>query len=168
MAPSRPASSSCLGVKNGFVTVTPFHVKTSCKSCKEETASCFRGRERESPSPIYRADDRSPDPLRRTGMRPEKCFRLRWKSVTWLNGHNYALLVTDGTTAAARRVIPMTPRVRLVLEARSDAAGNKEGLLQRCSKRTASFASDPAFSCQVQIDIATAAVVASRLVWQFR
>jgi hypothetical protein len=29
---SRPESSSCLGVENGFVTVTPFHVKPSCKS----------------------------------------------------------------------------------------------------------------------------------------
>lgn len=29
---SRPASNSCLGLGNGFVTVTPFHVKPSCKS----------------------------------------------------------------------------------------------------------------------------------------
>lgn len=57
-----------------------------------------------------------------TGMRPEECFRLRWESVTWLNGRNGALLVTHGKTAAARRVIPMTPRVRLVLETRWDVA----------------------------------------------
>jgi integrase len=61
-----------------------------------------------------------------TGMRPEECFRLRWEAITWLNGRNGALLVTHGKTAAARRVIPMTPRVRLVLEARWDAAGKPE------------------------------------------
>ena len=61
-----------------------------------------------------------------TGMRPEECFRLRWEHVTWLNGRNGALLVTQGKTAAARRVIPMTPRVRAVLESRWDGAGKPE------------------------------------------
>lgn len=58
-----------------------------------------------------------------TGMRPEECFRLRWDDVTWVNGRNGVLLVTHGKTAAARRVIPMTPRVRAVLETRWKAAG---------------------------------------------
>lgn len=61
-----------------------------------------------------------------TGMRPEECFRLRWEYVTWLNGRNGAMLVTHGKTAAARRVIPMTPRVRSVLESRWEAAGKPE------------------------------------------
>ncbi len=61
-----------------------------------------------------------------TGMRPEECFRLRWEDVTWLNGRNGALLVTRGKTAAARRVIPMTPRVRAVLESRWNVAGRPE------------------------------------------
>jgi integrase len=61
-----------------------------------------------------------------TGMRPEECFRLRWESVTWLNGRNGALLVSHGKTAAARRVIPMTPRVRTVLESRWYNAGRPE------------------------------------------
>ncbi len=61
-----------------------------------------------------------------TGMRPEECFRLRWEHVTWLNGRNGALLVTRGKTASARRVLPMTPRVRGVLEARWNAAGKPE------------------------------------------
>jgi len=61
-----------------------------------------------------------------TGTRPEECFRLGWQDVTWLNGRNGALLVTRGKTAAARRVIPMTPRVRAVLEARWIAAGKPE------------------------------------------
>lgn len=35
-----------------------------------------------------------------TGMRPEESFRLRWESVTWVNGRNGALLVN---TAKRRR-----------------------------------------------------------------
>ena len=45
-----------------------------------------------------------------TGMRPEECYRLRWESITWVNGRNGTLLVTHGKTAAARRMLPMTPR----------------------------------------------------------
>src|SRR6516165_8837235 len=51
-----------------------------------------------------------------TGMRPEECFRLRWESITWVNGRHGALLVTHGKTAAARRLLWMTPRVRAVFE----------------------------------------------------
>ncbi|HZU45286.1 MAG TPA: site-specific integrase [Terriglobales bacterium] len=61
-----------------------------------------------------------------TGMRPEECFRLQWENVTWVNGRNGVLLVTHGKTAAARRLIPMTPRVRGVLEARWNEAGQPE------------------------------------------
>lgn len=53
-----------------------------------------------------------------TGLRPEECFRLRWEAITWLNGRYGTLLVTHGKTAAARRVLPMTPRVRSILETR--------------------------------------------------
>jgi integrase len=53
-----------------------------------------------------------------TGLRPEECFRLSWEHLTWVNGRNGALLVTRGKTSAARRVIPMTPRVRAALETR--------------------------------------------------
>lgn len=51
-----------------------------------------------------------------TGMRPEECFRLRWESLTWSNGRHGCLHVTHGKTAAARRMLPMTPRVRAILE----------------------------------------------------
>jgi integrase len=57
-----------------------------------------------------------------SGMRPEECFRLCWENVTWINGRNGVLLVTRGKTAAARRILPMTPRVRNILEARWEAA----------------------------------------------
>jgi len=58
-----------------------------------------------------------------TGVRPEECFRLCWESVTWVNGRHGTLFVTHGKTAAARRVLPMTPRVRAILESRWDRAG---------------------------------------------
>lgn len=59
-------------------------------------------------------------------MRPEECYRLRWESITWVNGRNGTLLVTHGKTKAARRVLPLTPRVRAVLQARWEYAGQPE------------------------------------------
>jgi integrase len=61
-----------------------------------------------------------------TGLRPEECFRLRWEKITWVNGRHGTLLVSHGKTAAARRVLPMTPRVRGILEGRWEAAGKPE------------------------------------------
>lgn len=58
-----------------------------------------------------------------TGMRPEECFRLRWEAITWVNGRHGSLLVTHGKTTAARRVLPMTPRVRTTLETLWNRAG---------------------------------------------
>src|ERR1700690_3535406 len=64
--------------------------------------------------------------LANAGLRPEEAFRLRWESITWSNGRHGTFLVTYGKTAAARRVLPMTQRVRSVLEARWKAAGQPE------------------------------------------
>jgi integrase len=61
-----------------------------------------------------------------TGLRPEECFRLRWDSITWTNGRFGTLIVTHGKTAAARRVLPMTPRVRRILESRWNFAYKPE------------------------------------------
>ncbi len=58
-----------------------------------------------------------------TGLRPEECYRLVWDSITWVNGRNGTLMVTHGKTKAARRVLPMTPRVRHILEHRWNAQG---------------------------------------------
>jgi integrase len=58
-----------------------------------------------------------------TGLRLEECYRLLWDSITWVNGRNGTLLVTHGKTKAARRLLPMTPRVRHILETRWDASG---------------------------------------------
>lgn len=59
-----------------------------------------------------------------TGLRPDECFRLRWEAISWPNGRYGTLLVTHGKTAAARRVLPMTPRVRSILECRWKREGN--------------------------------------------
>lgn len=61
-----------------------------------------------------------------TGMRPEECYRLRWETITWTNGRNGTLLVTHRKTKAARRVLPLTPRVREILEACWINAGRPE------------------------------------------
>jgi integrase len=61
-----------------------------------------------------------------SGMRPEECFRQQWEYVTWVNGRHGSLFVTHGKTAAARRSLPMTPRVRAILEQRWDAAGKPQ------------------------------------------
>ena len=58
-----------------------------------------------------------------TGMRPEENSRLRWESVSWSNGQFGTLRVTHGKTAAARRLLPLSPRVRSVLERRWEAVG---------------------------------------------
>jgi len=59
-----------------------------------------------------------------TGLRPDELHRQRWEQVTWPNaGKRGAILVLTGKSAAARRLIPMTPRVLGVLEARWEAQG---------------------------------------------
>jgi integrase len=57
-----------------------------------------------------------------TGMRPEENSRLRWESISWSNGQCGTLQVTHGKTAAARRMLPLSPRVRALLERRWGAA----------------------------------------------
>jgi len=61
-----------------------------------------------------------------TGLRPEECFRLRWESINFSSGKHGLLLVTCGKTAAARRVLPLTPRVRFILESRWNGAGKPD------------------------------------------
>jgi len=51
-----------------------------------------------------------------SGLRTDECFRLRWEAISWMNGRHGTLAVSHGKSPAARRVLPMTPRVRAVLE----------------------------------------------------
>jgi integrase len=61
-----------------------------------------------------------------TGLRPEECYRLRWESITWANGRHGTLMVTHGKTAAARRVLPMSQRVSIVLQTLWKRAGEPQ------------------------------------------
>lgn len=61
-----------------------------------------------------------------SGMRPEECFRQKWENVTWINGRNGTIFVTHGKTKAARRLLPMTPRFRAILERQWESAGKPE------------------------------------------
>jgi integrase len=58
-----------------------------------------------------------------TGMRPEECHCLRWDNINWDSGRNGVLLITEGKTKAARRVLPLSPRVHTLLENRWKFAG---------------------------------------------
>ena len=58
-----------------------------------------------------------------TGMRPEENSRLRWESISWTNGQYGTVQITHGKTAAARRIPPMSPRVRSLLGRRWRDAG---------------------------------------------
>lgn len=51
-----------------------------------------------------------------SGLRPSECYALRWENIHFENGRNGTLLVERGKTAAARRQLPLTPRVRAVLK----------------------------------------------------
>lgn len=61
-----------------------------------------------------------------TSLGPDECFRLRWEAITWANGRYGTLMVTYGKTSARRRVLPMTPRVRTLLESMWRAVGKPE------------------------------------------
>ena len=61
-----------------------------------------------------------------SGMRPEECHRMRWENVTWVNGRNGTIRIAHGKSKAARRTLPMTPRVRQILQDRWEAAGRRE------------------------------------------
>jgi integrase len=61
-----------------------------------------------------------------SGVRPEECHRLRWEHVAWINGRHGTIRIVHGKTKSARRTLPMSPRVRQVLETRWEAAGRPE------------------------------------------
>ena len=56
------------------------------------------------------------------GMRPSEVFALQWPHIL-LNGSSGLIHVVNGKSRAARRVLPMTPRVYALLQARHEAAG---------------------------------------------
>jgi integrase len=61
-----------------------------------------------------------------SGVRPEECFRMRWENINFSTGKYGSLFVTHGKTAAARRMLPLTPRVRLILQTKWECANKPE------------------------------------------
>jgi integrase len=57
------------------------------------------------------------------GFRPGEVFALQWPDVIFNNGHSGMIQIVAGKSKAARRQLPMTPRVRALLSARWEAAG---------------------------------------------
>ncbi len=56
-------------------------------------------------------------------FRPSEVFTLRWPRVFFNNGGTGLIQIVEGKSKAARRVLPMTPRVYQLLQARFEAAG---------------------------------------------
>jgi integrase len=61
-----------------------------------------------------------------TGMRPDELHRMQWENVTWNGGRHGTILIANGKTNAARRAIPMTLRVSIILADRWTAQGTPE------------------------------------------
>lgn len=61
-----------------------------------------------------------------TGLRPEEFFKLRWEHLGF-SKERPIVRVLEGKTKAARRIVPLTQRVRTLLEARWENAGKPEG-----------------------------------------
>jgi integrase len=57
------------------------------------------------------------------GLRPDELHRLRWEDIGFASARYGTLSVREGKTAAARRTLPMTARVRCILEARHLSTG---------------------------------------------
>lgn len=56
--------------------------------------------------------------LNETGLRPDELHRLRWEDINFQAGRYGTVSVRFGKTDAARRTLPMTPKVRCILSAR--------------------------------------------------
>jgi hypothetical protein len=52
------------------------------------------------------------------GLRPDECFRLRWENVRFIDARRAVLIVPGTKSQAAARPVPMTPRLRGIMDAR--------------------------------------------------
>jgi integrase len=64
-----------------------------------------------------------------TAMRPEECHLLRWEFVNWSAGRHGIVLIKKGKTKAARRLLPLSPRVSVMLQARCGLPKRRMGTL---------------------------------------
>jgi len=60
------------------------------------------------------------------GLRPGEVFALRWPHILLHENGSGLIQIVDGKSKAARRMLPMTPRVNSLLRARHEEAGRPE------------------------------------------
>jgi integrase len=80
-----------------------------------------------------------------TAIRPEEGYRLQWEAITWDGGvyGESTMRIRHGKTEAARREIPISPRVLAMLRARWKAAGKPQQGWVWPNKETASGHIEP-------------------------
>ena len=61
--------------------------------------------------------------LNESGLRPDELHRLGWEDISFASGRYGALSKRFGKTKAARRTLPMTAKVRCILQSRHTSAG---------------------------------------------
>jgi integrase len=83
------------------------------------------------------------------GFRPGEVFALRWPHI-FFNGDGTGLIqIVEGKSKAARRVLPMTPRVYEALRSRHEAASRQEdGWVFPCLSTGWSFESKRSATCE--------------------
>jgi integrase len=62
-----------------------------------------------------------------SALRPEELYRLEWHNVSFEGGRHGCLRVLRGKTHSAARIVPMSARVRGILERRWEAASKPQG-----------------------------------------
>ncbi len=82
-----------------------------------------------------------------TGLRPEEFYSMRWEHINWKNGQSGTIFIPCGKTAAARRIVFQSARVRFVLEHRWEVAGSPcEGWVWPSGQRADTSNSQPSRS----------------------
>lgn len=59
------------------------------------------------------------------GLRPDEVFRLKWENVRWVDNRRAVLIVPGTKTEAASRIVPMTPRLRDILQQSWEKSGKQ-------------------------------------------
>jgi integrase len=59
------------------------------------------------------------------GLRPDEVFRLKWENVRWIDANRAVLIVPGTKTEAASRIVPMTPRLRDILQNSWEKSGKQ-------------------------------------------
>ncbi len=82
------------------------------------------------------------------GFRPGEVFALRWPHVFFNEDGTGLIQIVEGKSKAARRMLPMTPRVYSLLRARYETCGRpRDGWIFPCMSSTWKFKNERAAKC---------------------